>query len=231
MKNQYLIIRLALSEEDFEIAYAVLMDFPVSGIEEHFDELSITFNKLNFSYNMPDKIIEALKSTGVNADIIEINEIDDKNWNEEYEKKTKAIIVNNKIGITPSWKIDELENPVKIKINPKMSFGTGEHASTRLIAQLMDGVVKKDSFWVDAGTGTGILAVLAVKLGAGRCYAFDNNEWSFENAQENIQLNETVSSIDLEMKDIDDIRIPEADGIAANIFFNIIINNFDKFYN
>lgn len=231
LKNQYILVNISLPEESFDLAFSVLMDFPFAGIEERFDELQITFDSSSYNDNIPEEIISGLKNYGVNAALNNITKVNERNWNEEYEKNTKSIIVNDRIGIAPEWKINELKNPVKIIINPKMSFGTGEHSSTKLISRLMDQTVKKDSFWIDAGTGTGILAILAVKLGAKKCYAFDNNEWSFENAKENIVLNNVQDSIKLEQKDIDEIKLPEADGIAANLFFNLIIKNLDLFYN
>ena len=87
-----------------------------------------------------------------------------------------------------------------------------------------------NEFWIDAGTGTGILAILAVKLGAEKVFAFDNNEWSFHNAKENFEVNKVSSKIDLELYDLDENIIPKADGITANILAHVIIENINKFY-
>ena len=65
-----------------------------------------------------------------------------------------------------------------------MSFGTGEHQTTRLVCRMMEKIKDPNKFWIDAGTGTGVLAIFAVMLGAKRVFAFDNNIWSVENAKE-----------------------------------------------
>jgi len=111
-----------------------------------------------------------------------------------------------------------------------MSFGTGEHSSTRLVSRLMDGIVEKDKFWIDAGTGTGVLAILASKLGAEKILAFDNNIWSLDNAKENIELNNETDNIELVQLDIQKDEIPEADGIVANLFLHLIVESFPLFH-
>jgi ribosomal protein L11 methyltransferase len=110
-----------------------------------------------------------------------------------------------------------------------MSFGTGQHETTRLVSRLMEKYVQPNQFWIDAGTGTGVLAILAVKLGAKSCYAFDNDIWSVENTLENIALNNVEDKIEVEQVEIDNIELPRADGIVANLFANLIIKNAPKF--
>ncbi|MBI5326066.1 MAG: 50S ribosomal protein L11 methyltransferase [Ignavibacteriae bacterium] len=134
------------------------------------------------------------------------------------------------MGIAPEWKISELGTKIKIAINPKMSFGTGEHSSTRLMCILAEKAIKEGSYWIDAGTGTGILAILAVRLGAGKVLAFDNNYWSIENAVENINLNNVSDKVEIKETDIDEFEFPDCDGILANLFLNLLLPSFKKFY-
>lgn len=171
----YVKIALNVAEEDYEKAYYVLTDYDFCGIEEGFDILSITFTEEYFSKEVKTRLLDELSKLIKDYTVKEIVVIEDKNWNEEWEKNLVPFKVNERIAITPSARADEIDAPIKLLINPKMSFGTGEHATTRLVATLMDGLVKKDSFWIDAGTGTGVLGILAVKLGAKSCYAFDND--------------------------------------------------------
>jgi ribosomal protein L11 methyltransferase len=110
-----------------------------------------------------------------------------------------------------------------------MSFGTGQHETTRLVSKLMEKYVQPNQFWIDAGTGTGVLAIIAVKLGAQSCYAFDNNSWSAENAIENVELNKVQDKIRIEEVEIDEVILPTADGIVANLYANLIIANVHKF--
>ncbi len=230
MKKKYINIFLAIPEEDYEMAYAALMDLPFCGIEEKLDELILTFELDNWNDSLRDEMLALLSDVNPEIEIRNEEIFGDKNWNEEWEKSVDPIIVSEKIAITPEWHAKEMDNEIKIIINPKMSFGTGHHATTRLCGRIMDRIVVPGSSWIDAGTGTGVLAILAVRLGAKYCYAFDNNEWSIDNAKENVELNGVADKIDVEQADIDLIELPETDAIAANLFIHLVNSALPKFY-
>lgn len=225
----YIKITLNVAEEDYEKAYYVLTDYDFCGIEEGFDLLSITFTEEYFSEELKTQLLDELSKLIEDYTVKDIEIIEDKNWNEEWEKNLVPFRVNDRIAITPSARADEIDAPIKLLINPKMSFGTGEHATTRLVATLMDGLVQKDSFWIDAGTGTGVLGILAVKLGAKSCYAFDNDTWSVENSIENAEMNGVADKMDIEIGNIDTMELPPADGIAANLFYHLVKGALPKF--
>jgi ribosomal protein L11 methyltransferase len=104
-----------------------------------------------------------------------------------------------------------------------MSFGTGHHESTRLILNLLPKYVKADTYWMDAGTGTGVLAIAAVKLGAKEVFAFDNDEWVRENVAENLQLNQvTEQQVPFAVCSLEDVQESGFDGIIANIHLVIL---------
>lgn len=231
MKKQYINLIFEIKEEFYDIAYAVLSDYNFTGIEEKLDELVVTLDTDDYSNGLENIILENIKKMGIEISFSGSSYIDDKNWNEEYEKKAKPIIVNDRIAITPSWRADEINSEIKIIINPKMSFGTGEHSTTKLVCRLMDGNINSDSKWLDVGTGTGVLAILAAKLGAKSVFAFDNNEWAVDNTLENIRINEVEDIIRVEQSDIDSMILPESDGIVANLFRHLVLASFDKFYN
>lgn len=229
MKDKYINISLRIPEEKYEIVYSELMDYNFTGIEEKYDEIIITFKEKDWTSDIKNSMIESFIRFNIDFKFLEEKSIEDKNWNEEWEKNTKPIIVNDNISITPTWRKDEVNTKYKILIDPKMSFGTGEHTTTRLMCKFLEKNVKEGSKWVDAGTGTGVLAILSILLGAKECFAFDNNIWSIENAKENFELNKVSDKIELKQFDIDSQTIPEADGIVANLFLNLVLGSFSKF--
>lgn len=229
LKN-YVNMHIAVKEECYENAVAFLQFFEFTGIEERFDELIITMKSDYFNDDIKNQIIEMIKNADPDAKLIRTETIEEINWNEEWEKNVQPIRINDEIVITPEWKKDDLDAKYKIVINPKMSFGTGEHQTTRLISRLMQKNIKSGQFWIDAGTGTGVLAIFAVMLGAESVYAFDNNIWSIENAKENFELNAVSDQITLEELDIENCTLPEADGIAANLFLNLVVPSLPVFY-
>lgn len=234
MKNlkEYINVVISVQEEHFDSIFAMIMDFPFTGIEERLDEIVVSFLKEEWNQDTKERLLEIIHKFDPSAKILSEDNLFEKNWNEEWEKNIEAISVSNRIGIAPECKLGNLDNNIKIIINPKMSFGTGSHESTRLVCRLMEKYVEKGSSWIDAGTGSGALAILAAKLGASSVLAFDNNDWSIENAEENFTLNEVENVIALKKLDLEEeLVLPPADGISANLFLNLVLPSFPIFYN
>jgi ribosomal protein L11 methyltransferase len=115
--------------------------------------------------------------------------IPEQNWNKLWESNFLPISIENFVGIRADFH-DPISNVQhEIIINPKMSFGTGHHATTKLMIEQMAGIDFINKSVLDFGTGTGILAIIAERLGATMIDAVDNDEWSIQNAQENIERN------------------------------------------
>lgn len=225
-------MHLYVREENFEKVVALITVYPILGIEERDDELIVSFNENDWAQIDQIEFLQLLRSADSKTKILKIENVQEKNWNEEWEKNVTSVVISKRIGIVPSWRIGETGSEIEIIIDPKMSFGTGHHSTTRLMCQFAEKLVQPDSFWIDIGTGTGILAILAKKLGAKEVLAIDNNAWSMQNAFENFRLNMISNGIDLIELDIDSIpSLPESDGIFANLNLDIILRNLNKFYN
>lgn len=228
--KKFINVKFSLLEEFFPYFYVVIENYNIEGIEELFDEIIVCFQIDNWNDNLKFELLTALKEYIPDIKIISEEVIEDRNWNEEIEQNTPIIKINDKIGIAPQWKIEQLDTEIKIIINPKMSFGTGQHSTTKLVCLLLEKNVKVGDFWIDAGTGTGVLAILSKKLGASKVYAFDYDEWSVLNARENFMLNDIGEEYIIEQQDIFEINLPSCDGIVANMFLNILEKTIDKFY-
>lgn len=156
---------------------------------------------------------------------VEENLLEDKNWNEEWEKNTNVIEVSDKIVVKPSFRDYEPEaGQIVITVDPKMSFGTGEHQTTKLILMLMENYVSVGMNVLDIGSGTAVLAIAAVKLGADSAVAVDNDEWCSENGIENCQLNKVEDKVDVRLGVVADIPEKNFDLILANIQKNILMD-------
>lgn len=229
--EKYINLHISIKEEFFDPAFGIISDYAIEGVEERLDELVVTFNSNNYDKILANRLIERLKLADSDAAILREDVIDEKNWNEEWEKEVPAIVASEKIGIAPSWKLSELQTEIKIQINPKMSFGVGSHATTRLVCRLIEKYSKPEKLWIDAGCGAGVLAVLAAKLGAKHILAFDNNDWAVDNSIENVAANNVESLVDVQKLDIEEIELPQADFIAANLFRHLIIDSMPLFAN
>jgi len=146
-----------------------------------------------------------------------------QNWNELWESNFEPVRVADFVGIRASFH-PPFENVAhEIIITPKMSFGTGHHATTYMVMQMMRDLDCTDKSVFDFGTGTGILAILAEKLGATKILAVDNDDWCIENALENIAIN-GCRAIDIQ-KTAEPEFDQKFDIILANINKHIILTN------
>ena len=110
-----------------------------------------------------------------------------------------------------------------VVIDPKMSFGTGHHESTRLIARLLMDLEIEGRRVLDIGTGTGVLAIIAAFRDADTIVAFDNNEWAVQNTRENIALNNVSERIEVLQGELAEVEQSGFDIVLANLHRNLII--------
>jgi ribosomal protein L11 methyltransferase len=166
---------------------------------------------------------EKLKSLLPESVVYTYSVIEDRNWNEEWESRLQPVIINDFAGIRASFHLPLEKVEHEIIITPKMSFGTGHHATTFLMVEQMQKINFKNKNVLDFGTGTGILAILAEKIGAAAVTAIDNDDWSINNALENIEANH-CRRINLEKRN----NIEGLSGvnvIIANINYSVLTEN------
>jgi ribosomal protein L11 methyltransferase len=159
-----------------------------------------------------------------------ITEIENQNWNRQWEESIQPVEVSERIVIAPSWhSLPAKAGRLVLVIDPKMSFGTGYHESTRLMLRMMERYITPKSFVLDVGTGTGILAIAAVKLGSRHAVGIDIDEWSYINAKENVARNGCDRRIDIRLGSLESVPESEFDFILANITRSTITELFPAF--
>ena len=158
-------------------------------------------------------------------------EIEGEDWNREWEHNYfKPIVIGNRLVVRSSFHTDFPEAEIEIVIDPKMAFGTGHHATTAGMSRLMMEEDIKEKSVIDMGTGTGILSILAKKLGASETIGIDIDEFAIENARENGLLNS--SDVDWIVGDDRALSsLKPADIFLANINLNVIKDNLHKYLN
>ncbi len=150
--------------------------------------------------------------------------IEETNWNAVWESNFEPVLVDDFVSIRADFHEVATGVEHEIVITPKMSFGTGHHATTFMLIQQMREIDFKNKTVFDFGTGTGVLAILAEKLGAAAIYAVDNDEWSILNTKENIERNNAVKVVLEKIDVVSDSG--QFDIILANINRNVILDNF-----
>lgn len=145
------------------------------------------------------------------------------NWNEQWEKNFNPITVNEQITVRAPFH-EKTNTPFDIVIEPKMSFGTGHHETTHMMLEFLLNTQLLGKKVLDMGCGTGVLAIMAAKKGATDVTAIDIDTWCYENAQENIQRNET-EFIKVLLGDATLLNDQNFDVIIANINRNILLED------
>jgi len=203
-------INIEANEEQQEILISELTELGAVGFEQTISHLITYFEEDNFKST---GITEMLKDY-----VFRITILHEQNWNAVWESNFEPVLVDDFCAIRAEFHKSIQNVPYEIIITPKMSFGTGHHATTYMMIQQMRDISFTDKKVFDFGTGTGILAILAAKLGAASVTAIDNDEWSIKNAEENFEKNK-IYSINLYQSS----TVPGSnfDIILANISRNI----------
>lgn len=218
MNNYIQVAFTNISQQQAEILIAQLAEAGYEGFEEEANALKAFVPEKAFDEETLREIIAPLQVDFSRSVIPETN------WNEVWESNFDPVIVEDFVAVRADF--HEPIHTVKheIIITPKMSFGTGHHATTYMMMQQMGVIDFSDKTVFDFGTGTGVLAILAEKLGAKSITAIDNDAWSVDNATENIGRN-GCTKIEIRLAHTADLK-ESFDIILANINKNVILDNF-----
>lgn len=149
-------------------------------------------------------------------------EIAPRNWNAEWESSFQPVEVGQEVRIRADFHPAKEGFAHDLVITPRMAFGTGHHATTRMMVQAMLGVDLADKAVCDLGCGTGVLAILAERMGASSAVAIDNDQLAVDNAKENLERN-ACHRTTVEKGDADSLKDRSFDAILANIERNTLL--------
>jgi ribosomal protein L11 methyltransferase len=225
--NRYIELTIdTLNEDESDIFVARLSQSGFEGFEEEPGKLHAF---------IPETLYDATKIEQMIADIKGVSDpfhtlfhtefIEPRNWNSEWEKDFEPVTVGNFCAIRAHFHKPIPQVNYDIIITPKMSFGTGHHATTYMMIAAMEHLDMGRKSVLDFGTGTGVLAILACKLGAGSILAIDSDELSIDNARENAAVN-GCESVQIELKNSLS-GTGRFDIILANINLQVILENMD----
>lgn len=210
-----------LNDDKKDQLVACLTAWNHNGILEEDDLLKVYFGREEFDRQEMEELAQRLSCK------IALQILPDQNWNSEWEHNFQPVIFGDFCGIRADFHSPLPKVKYELIITPKMSFGTGHHATTALMVQYMSTLDILGKAILDFGCGTGILSLLAEKMGAVSVLALDNDDWSLKNAVENAETN-GCTRIEVKNEAINSLS-SQFDCIFANINRNVLLASMETF--
>ena len=214
-------LRIPIASEHYDAVVAELESNAIGFLTDG-DALRAYFPAEAWSDRQTEALLTWLRERHWNADIGTTFHAN-TNWNETWESTIQPIRTGRFL-IRPTWSdpIDESDDVTELIVDPKMSFGTGYHESTRLALQLLPDALEEGDRVLDMGAGTGILSIACCRLGAAHCLAVDIDPNAIENTPENAELNGVADRIDVRKGSMEDVTEMGFNAILANINRNVL---------
>lgn len=216
------------SELVYETLIALLSEEGYEGFIEDENDLISYIEESKKDEIRLEKIIQRLSDSD-NPIKFSSTLLEEKNWNDLWEREYNPITIESEVRIRASFHNPDPQYKYDLIIDPKMSFGTGHHETSRLMIRAMLECDLEGKYVLDIGTGTGVLAILADKMGAIFVTAVDIDKWAFENSVENSIINhaKNVQSI---LGSIENISGRNFDVILVNISRNVLLEDLQHYY-
>ena len=213
------------SDIDLKTCYGDLIDESILNADKTIASVSVYLPVERDIREDVEFLREMLAKDGIEGEIKMIG-LNEEDWANAWKAYYKPIKIGSKIVIVPAWeKYTAAEGELIVRMDPGMAFGTGTHETTRLVIGLLEKYTTPGVRMLDVGTGSGILAICASKLGAGECKAYDIDPMSVRVARENIK-DSGLTNITCDQSDL--LRSVDLEGgqyglVCANIVADIII--------
>jgi ribosomal protein L11 methyltransferase len=214
---------LDISGVDGELVLAFVDDYSPTAVEEHDGALTVFFS----DPTRRDQAQEAVACAWPEAQMA-AREVPDEDWARRSQQNLTPVTIG-RVTVAPPWAVPQprasSRQSLTVVIEPSMAFGTGHHATTRLCLAALQALSDASGFVLDVGTGSGVLALAARRLGARRALGIDNDPDAIRCARDNLQLNRGIDGVEFEEADLasnlDALRrdnlLPAADVMTANL--------------
>jgi ribosomal protein L11 methyltransferase len=199
-----------------DLVLAIVDDFGPTAVEERDAAVRIFFSAAADRDG-------AQRALAARFDVASID-VDDEDWARRSQENLKAITVG-RVTVTPPWAAREVRSSIEIVILPSMGFGTGHHATTRLCLAALQTLDLTSRVVLDVGTGSGVLAIAADRLGAARALGIDFDPDAIQSARENLDLNPDARHVNFETRDLAAHPLPAADVVTANLTGALLIRS------
>ena len=209
--QRWLKVLVPKSAGNEELIIARLIQWGMLGLQETDTDYEIYF-PLNMKLSLPELIAAELPQLNIT-----ITEIVDNGWSTRWQEYFKPQTISPRIAVRPYWEKPLNDVPVEIVLKPGMAFGTGTHPTTHLALLMLEKYLTPGDVLLDAGCGSGILTIAALKLGAAQVSAWDIDSLVIDNFNENLELNGLSRKVAIQIGDVTALPNYNYDLIVSNI--------------
>ena len=220
---EFVIPARSWSNSEKEILYALMSQIGFEGFVEGEDDIQAYIHEDQYDSEVLNQLIDQLSDVNIKVQY-RFHRTEDQNWNEEWEKKFDPVVIDERVLIRAPFHDSSHDLECTLIIEPKMSFGTGHHHTTKLMIKEMGNHKLEGKSILDMGCGTGVLGIYACKNGADRVLGVDIDQWAYENALENIKRNRVIC-MDVRLGDVGVIHQEKFHMILANITRNTLVRD------
>lgn len=217
-----------LEEKAEEIAHINLIDEALLAKDRDVSVIHIYISECDNALEAVEFLKERFTAESIEFEVAAIG-VNDADWNENWKKYFHTSEIGKKLVIVPSWeKYDNKDGRTVLNIDPGAAFGTGTHATTSLCLSLLENYISPDTAMLDIGTGSGILSIASVLLGAKTAIGVDIDAQSVKTAKENALINNIADKCEFIVGDLADKITGKYNVICANIVADVIIRLFEN---
>jgi ribosomal protein L11 methyltransferase len=226
MAHAVLTITVSPAEPGRDIVISELSDIGFEGFLETEDGVEAYIEESNLKLSEAEEVFTRIREAEFDISYIS-SQLEEKNWNEEWEKNFDPVEIKDLCRIRAPFHEPNGGFKLEVVIMPKMSFGTGHHATTSLMTEYLM-TTKVEGPLLDMGSGTAVLAIVARKLGVEEIMAIDIDDWASENAPENCELN-GINDIEILQGDASLLGSKMFNTVLANINRNVLLEDIPKY--
>jgi len=224
-----------------DVVSTCIFESGFSGLQETTDNGSVVLSAFYCRSSGDPDPLELLRQTleeterrtgKKTAEIRSVEDVPDEDWEASWREGLGPVEIGSRLVVRPSWIVyDNSDERVEVVIDPKMAFGTGSHETTRLCLEILEKTPLRYKSLLDAGCGSGVLSIAAVKLSARCAIGFDIDPCAIDNAVENIRSNRVHDYVTVYRADLNDIEPGRFDIVIANIMSEILTPTLERFHN